>query len=109
MVFIYVHLNRIIKQHELDAIYVTGPGHGGPALVANTYLEGAYSEIYPNVPQDFEGMKRLFKQFSWPGGIPSHTAAETPGSIHEGGELGYSLLHAFRLLSGAARRPGKSS
>jgi xylulose-5-phosphate/fructose-6-phosphate phosphoketolase len=93
--FIYVHLNRIIKQHELDAIYVTGPGHGGPAIVANTYLEGSYSEIYPNVLQDMEGMKRLFRQFSWPGGIPSHTAAETPGSIHEGGELGYSLLHAF--------------
>jgi xylulose-5-phosphate/fructose-6-phosphate phosphoketolase len=93
--FIYVHLNRIIKQHDLDAICVTGPGHGGPALVANTYLEGSYSEIYPNVSQDFAGMKRLFEQFSWPGGIPSHTAAETPGSIHEGGELGYSLLHAF--------------
>jgi xylulose-5-phosphate/fructose-6-phosphate phosphoketolase len=93
--FIYVHLNRIIKQHDLDAMYVTGPGHGGPAIVANTYLEGSYSEIYPNVSQDFEGMNRLFKQFSWPGGIPSHTAAETPGSIHEGGELGYSLLHAF--------------
>jgi xylulose-5-phosphate/fructose-6-phosphate phosphoketolase len=93
--FIYVHLNRIIKQHELDAIYVTGPGHGGPAIVANTYLEGSYSEIYPNVLQDMEGMKRLFRQFSWPGGIPSRTAAETPGSIHEGGELGYSLLHAF--------------
>ena len=93
--FIYVHLNRIIKQHELDAIYVTGPGHGGPAIVANTYLEGSYSEIYPNVLQDMEGMKRLFRQFSWPGGIPSHTPAETPGSIHEGGELGYSLLHAF--------------
>ena len=93
--FIYVHLNRIIKQHELDAIYVTGPGHGGPGIVANTYLEGSYSEIYPNVLQDMEGMKRLFRQFSWPGGIPSHTAAETPGSIHEGGELGYSLLHAF--------------
>jgi xylulose-5-phosphate/fructose-6-phosphate phosphoketolase len=93
--FIYVHLNRIIKKHDLDAIYVTGPGHGGPALVANTYLEGSYSEIYPNVSRDAEGLKRLFRQFSWPGGIPSHTAAETPGSIHEGGELGYSLLHAF--------------
>src|SRR5205809_3379701 len=93
--FIYVHLNRIIKQHELDAIYVTGPGHGGPGIVANTYLEGSYSEIYPNVLQDMEGMKRLFRQFSFPGGIPSHTAAETPGSINEGGELGYSLSHAF--------------
>ena len=88
-------MNRIIKEYDLDAIYVTGPGHGGPALVANTYLEGSYSEIYPHVSRDFEGMKRLFRQFSWPGGIPSHTAAETPGSIHEGGELGYCLLHAF--------------
>src|SRR5881397_1778320 len=87
--FIYVHLNRIIKKYDLDMIYVSGPGHGGPAIVANTYLEGSYSEIYPNVLQDMEGMKRLFRQFSWPGGIPSHTAAETPGSIHEGGELGY--------------------
>src|SRR5438874_12650487 len=78
--FIYVHLNRIIKQHELDAIYVTGPGHGGPGIVANTYLEGSYSEIYPNVLQDLEGMKRLFRQFPWRGGIRSHTAAETPGS-----------------------------
>jgi xylulose-5-phosphate/fructose-6-phosphate phosphoketolase len=93
--FIYVHLNRVIKQHDLNAIYITGPGHGGPGLVANTYLEGTYSEVYPNISQDEEGMKRLFKQFSFPGGIPSHVAPETPGSIHEGGELGYALSHAF--------------
>jgi xylulose-5-phosphate/fructose-6-phosphate phosphoketolase len=93
--FIYVHLNRIIKQYSLDMIYISGPGHGGPALVANTYLEGTYSELYPNITQDASGLKRLFKQFSFPGGIPSHVAPETPGSIHEGGELGYSLSHAF--------------
>ena len=93
--FIYVHLNRLIRQHDLNAIYIAGPGHGGPGLVANTYLEGSYSERYPNVSQDEAGMKRLFKQFSFPGGIPSHVAPETPGSIHEGGELGYSLAHAF--------------
>jgi xylulose-5-phosphate/fructose-6-phosphate phosphoketolase len=93
--FIYVHLNRIIKAHDLNVIYICGPGHGGPALVANTYLEGSYSERYPNVSEDTEGMHRLFKQFSFPGGIPSHTAAETPGSIHEGGELGYAVSHAF--------------
>ena len=93
--FIYVHLNRLINQHDLDAIYVTGPGHGGPGLVANTYLEGTYSEFYPNIPQNATGMRRLFKQFSFPGGIPSHVAPETPGSINEGGELGYSLLHAY--------------
>ncbi len=93
--FIYVHLNRVIKSHDLDIIYVAGPGHGGPALVANVYLEGTYSEVYPDVSEDTEGMKRLFKQFSFPGGIPSHVAPETPGSIHEGGELGYSLSHAF--------------
>jgi xylulose-5-phosphate/fructose-6-phosphate phosphoketolase len=93
--FIYVHLNRVIKQYDLDMIYISGPGHGGPALVANTYLEGTYSEFYPNISQDEDGMKRLFKQFSFPGGIPSHAAPETPGSIHEGGELGYSLSHAF--------------
>ena len=93
--FIYVHLNRIIKKHDLNVVYVTGPGHGGPGLVANTYLEGTYSEIYPNIPQNAEGMKRLFKQFSFPGGIPSHVAPETPGSIHEGGELGYALAHAY--------------
>ncbi len=92
---IYVHLNRVIKEQDLNAIYVTGPGHGGPGLVANTYLEGTYSEIYPNISQDEEGMKKLFKQFSFPGGIPSHVAPETPGSIHEGGELGYALSHAY--------------
>ncbi|WEJ56877.1 phosphoketolase family protein [Devosia sp. FJ2-5-3] len=93
--FIYVHLNRIIRELDLDAIYVTGPGHGGPGLVANTYLEGTYSEVYPEVSQDLAGLKRLFTQFSWPGGIPSHVAPEVPGSIHEGGELGYSLMHAY--------------
>ncbi|WP_198244543.1 phosphoketolase family protein [methane-oxidizing endosymbiont of Gigantopelta aegis] len=93
--FIYVHFNRVIKQRDLNVLYITGPGHGGPGLVANTYLEGTYSEIYPNVSQDERGMKRLFKQFSFPGGIPSHVAPETPGSIHEGGELGYSLSHAY--------------
>jgi xylulose-5-phosphate/fructose-6-phosphate phosphoketolase len=93
--FIYVHLNRVIKQRDLDVIYITGPGYGGPGLVANTYLEGTYSEIYLNISQDEQGMKRLFKQFSFPGGIPSHVAPETPGSIHEGGELGYALAHAY--------------
>ena len=93
--FIYVHANRVIRKYDLDMIYVTGPGHGGPGLVANTYLEGTYSEFYPNVPETEAGMKRLFTQFSFPGGIPSHVAPETPGSIHEGGELGYSLLHAY--------------
>jgi xylulose-5-phosphate/fructose-6-phosphate phosphoketolase len=93
--FIYVHLNRVIKARDLDMIYITGPGHGGPGLVANTYLEGTYSEIYPNISSDEEGMKKLFKQFSFPGGIPSHVAPETPGSINEGGELGYSLVHAY--------------
>ena len=93
--FIYVHLNRIIRKFDLDMIYVTGPGHGGPGLVAHTYLEGTYSEVYPDVSQDKEGMQRLFKQFSFPGGIPSHVAPETPGSIHEGGELGYALSHAY--------------
>ena len=93
--FIYVHLNRIIKKYDLNMIYITGPGHGGPGLVANTYLEGTYSEVYPNITQDEEGIKKLFKQFSFPGGIPSHVAAETPGSINEGGELGYSLVHAY--------------
>ncbi len=93
--FIYVHLNRVIKEHDLKVIYITGPGHGGPGLVANTYLEGTYSEVYPNISPDEEGMRRLFKQFSFPGGIPSHVAPETPGSIHEGGELGYALVHAF--------------
>jgi xylulose-5-phosphate/fructose-6-phosphate phosphoketolase len=93
--FIYVHLNRLIKKYDLDMIYITGPGHGGPGLVANAYLEGTYSEYYPNISQDSEGMKKLFRQFSFPGGIPSHVGAETPGSMHEGGELGYSLSHAF--------------
>src|SRR5881275_725247 len=91
--FAYVHLNRLIKARGLDMIYVCGPGHGGPGMVANTWLEGTYSEIYPNIPQNKDGMRRLFKQFSFPGGIPSHAAPETPGSIHEGGELGYSLSH----------------
>lgn len=93
--FVYVHLNRFIKMHNLNMIYVCGPGHGGPGIVANTYLEGSYSEVYPNISQDAEGMKRLFKQFSFPGGIPSHVAPETPGSINEGGELGYALVHAY--------------
>jgi len=93
--FIYVHLNRLIKKHDLNMLYIAGPGHGGPGLVANTYLEGTYSEVYPNISQDAEGIKKLFKQFSFPGGIPSHVAPETPGSIHEGGELGYSVAHAF--------------
>jgi xylulose-5-phosphate/fructose-6-phosphate phosphoketolase len=93
--FIYVHLNRVIRKYDLDMFYIAGPGHGGPALVANTYLEGTYSEIYPNVSQDEVGLQRLFKQFSFPGGISSHVAPTTPGSIHEGGELGYSLSHAF--------------
>src|SRR6187200_3421015 len=93
--FIYVHLNRVIKAHDLSVVYVTGPGHGGPALVANVYLEGTYTEFYPSISQDEAGMRRLFKQFSFPGGIPSHVAPETPGSIHEGGELGYALSHAF--------------
>jgi len=93
--FIYVHLNRLIKQYDLNMIYITGPGHGGPGLVANTYLEGTYTELYPDITQDEQGMKKLFRQFSFPGGIPSHVAPETPGSINEGGELGYSLVHAF--------------
>jgi xylulose-5-phosphate/fructose-6-phosphate phosphoketolase len=93
--FVYVHLNRVIRQHDLNMIYISGPGHGGPALVANTYLEGTYSEVYPAVTRDEAGLQILFRQFSFPGGIPSHVAPETPGSIHEGGELGYSLSHAF--------------
>ncbi len=93
--FVYVHCNRLIKKYDLDMIYVCGPGHGGPGMVANTYLEGSYTELYPNIRQDAEGMLRLFKQFSFPGGIPSHAAAQTPGSINEGGELGYSLAHAY--------------
>src|SRR5579862_4490723 len=93
--FIYVHLNRIIKKYDLDMIYVSGPGHGGPAIVGNTYLEGTYSEIYPDISQDEAGLRKLFLQFSFPGGIPSHVSPECPGSIHEGGELGYSLSHSF--------------
>src|SRR5256886_14716364 len=92
--FIYVHLNRVIKKYDLNMMYICGTGHGGPGIVANTYLEGTYSEVYPNISQDEEGLKKLFKQFSFPGGIPSHAAPETPGSIHEGRELGYSLAHA---------------
>ena len=93
--FVYVHLNRVIKKNDLSVIYIAGPGHGGPGLVANTYLEGTYSKYYPNISEDAEGMKKLFKQFSFPGGIPSHVAPETPGSIHEGGELGYAVSHAY--------------
>ena len=93
--FVYLHLNRVINEQDLNVIFIAGPGHGGPALVANSYLEGTYTEFYPDISQDMEGMKRLFKQFSFPGGIPSHVAPETPGSIHEGGELGYALSHAY--------------
>jgi len=93
--FIYVHFNRLIKKHDLNVIYIAGPGHGGPALVANTFLEGTYSEFYTHIPQTEEGLRKLFKQFSFPGGIPSHVSPETPGSIHEGGELGYSIAHAY--------------
>src|SRR5579875_2196982 len=93
--FIYTHLNRLIRLHDLDMIYVIGPGHGGPGLVAHTYLEGSYTEVYPHIDRSAAGMRELFRQFSWPYGIPSHVAPETPGSIHEGGELGYSLSHAF--------------
>src|SRR6476660_3409291 len=93
--FIYVHLNRLIKQRDLNMIYVTGPGHGGPGLVAHSYLEGSYTERFPNIERNRNGLHRLFRQFSWPYGIPSHVAPETPGSIHEGGELGYSLVHAY--------------
>ncbi|MDR0252704.1 MAG: phosphoketolase family protein [Brucellaceae bacterium] len=93
--FIYVHLNRIIKERNKDVLYVCGPGHGGPGMVANTYLEGTYTETYPDITEDVEGMQKLFRQFSFPGGIPSHVAPETPGSIHEGGELGYALVHAY--------------
>src|SRR6184192_103805 len=93
--FIYAHANRVIKKRDLDAIYIMGPGHGGPAGVANAYLEGTYTERYPNVSRDETGIRNLFRQFSFPGGIPSHNAPETPGSIHEGGELGYALVHAY--------------
>jgi xylulose-5-phosphate/fructose-6-phosphate phosphoketolase len=93
--FIYAHLNRVINKYDLDMIYVSGPGHGGPAVVGNTYLEGTYSEIYPHITRDEAGLRKLFLQFSWPGGIPSHVSPECPGSIHEGCELGYSLSHSF--------------
>src|SRR5271168_1710871 len=93
--FIYAHFNRIIKKYALNVINITGPGHGGPGIVANAYLEGTYTEFYPDIQQNEDGMRKLFKQFSFPGGIPSHAAPETPGSINEGGELGYSLAHAF--------------
>src|SRR6202162_4334810 len=93
--FLYTHLNRLIKARDLDAIYICGPGHGGPGMVANAYLEGTYSEIYPAISRDAVGLQKLFRQFSFPGGIPSHDAPETPGSIHEGGELGYALVHAY--------------
>src|SRR5690348_8444696 len=92
---IYAHLNRAIRQRDLNVLYVTGPGHGGPGLVANAYLEGTYSEVYPHITEDEDGLRELFRQFSFPGGIPSHVAPETPGSIHEGGELGYALAHAY--------------
>jgi xylulose-5-phosphate/fructose-6-phosphate phosphoketolase len=92
---LYAHLNRVINERDLNALYVTGPGHGGPGLVANAYLEGTYSEVYSSITEDVDGMRGLFRQFSFPGGIPSHVAPETPGSIHEGGELGYALVHAF--------------
>ncbi len=114
--FIYAHLNRLIRARDLDVLFICGPGHGGPGMVANTYLEGTYSEIYPAISQDAAGMQKLFRQFSFPGGIPSHAAPETPGSIHEGGELGYALAHAFgaafdnpdadRRLRGGRRRGG---
>jgi xylulose-5-phosphate/fructose-6-phosphate phosphoketolase len=93
--FLYAHLNRAIMQRDLDMIYIIGPGHGGPSLVSAAWLEGTYSEVYPNITRDGAGMKRLFTQFSFPGGIPSHVAPETPGSIHEGGELGYAISHAY--------------
>jgi xylulose-5-phosphate/fructose-6-phosphate phosphoketolase len=92
---IYVHLNRLINQYDLNVVYMAGPGHGGPALIANVYLEGTYTEHFPHITQDQEGMLKLFRQFSTPGGVPSHVSAPTPGSIHEGGELGYVLVHAF--------------
>src|SRR5213596_2508064 len=93
--FIYVHFNRLIKKYDLNVIYVCGPGHGGPGMVANTYIEGTYTEFYSSIQHNEDGLRRLFKQFSFPGGIPSHDAPETPGSIHEGGELGYALVHAY--------------
>ena len=95
MNLIYAHLNRIIRARDLDVVYIAGPGHGGPGLVANAYLEGTYSEVYSGIGEDTDGLRKLFRQFSFPGGIPSHVAVETPGSIHEGGELGYALVHAY--------------
>src|SRR5713226_9275464 len=92
---IYVHLNRLVRETDASVIYLAGPGHGGPAILANVYLEGTYSEVYPSVSRDVEGMRRLFREFSTPGGVPSHVSVPTPGSIHEGGELGYVLVHAF--------------
>src|SRR5690242_5919483 len=92
---VYAHMNRAIVQRDLNAMFVTGPGHGGPGLVASTWLEGSYTDVYPDITRDAEGMRKLFRQFSFPGGIPSHAAPETPGSIHEGGELGYALVHAY--------------
>jgi len=93
--FIYAHLNRVIKNNDLNMLYISGPGYGGPALVANVYLEGVFSEYYPEIPQNEEGMRKLFQSFSWPGGLASHVSPQIPGSMHEGGELGYSLSHAF--------------
>src|SRR5256884_2942931 len=92
---LYVHLNRVITEQDLNVLFITGPGHGAPGIIANVYLEGTYSEVYPDISQDEEGLRRLFTQFSFPGGIPSHVAPETPGSMHEGGELGYALSHAY--------------
>lgn len=96
--FTYIHFNRLIKKYDLDAFFVSGPGHGAPAVLANAYLEGVYSEVYPNISENAEGMQRFFRQFSFPGGIGSHATPETPGSIHEGGELGYSIAHAFGVV-----------
>jgi xylulose-5-phosphate/fructose-6-phosphate phosphoketolase len=93
--FVYVHLNRLIRNTQANILYLVGPGHGAPGIIANTYLEGTYTEIYPNIERNKDGVKRLFRQFSWPYGVPSHDAPQVPGSIHEGGELGYSLLHAY--------------
>ncbi|MGC1405832.1 MAG: phosphoketolase, partial [Candidatus Dormiibacterota bacterium] len=92
---IYAHLNRLIRERDLDLLYISGPGHGAPGVVANTYLEGTYTEVYPHISQNQEGLRRLFRQFSFPGGIPSHASPDTPGSINEGGELGYALTHAY--------------
>src|ERR1700733_14583374 len=104
--FIYAHMNRVIRARELNAIYIAGPGHGGPGLVANVYLEGTYSEVYPHIGHDQEGLRRLFRQFSFPGGIPSHVAPETPGSIHEGGELGYPALLALCVIGDGEAETG---